>query len=306
MYVSLLGKERAQSPARDKSPELKLPPIHAKLSSILANAPEKMTLNGTESDRKSARILFQKQQPLSNDVTRRQSPTKALSDNFQKGNKRDKAKIITGENKFDEEASRNDAKSPKKKSSKRRRKPKHPKDPITVLNAEIKDSGTVSLTYETDTMEKLSSDQRENEIMREEKQILAREEKDSLAKMQELFESATVTDNQMQQNLVKYTPSDLSVNDMVVLKVPEEHFIPGQPCLGKIVSLPDATGSLLVHYYSGSFDGVWKPMMSRSSPYLRRASLCKVVYKFELDEVGRMSKETVEKVKEAIATQHGK
>ena len=306
MSVSLLGKERAQSPARDKSPDLKLPPIHTKLSSISANATENMTHNRTENDRKSARILFQKQQPLSNDIFHRQSPTKNLGDNFEKSNKRDKANISTGENKVDEKVSRNDAKSPKKKSSKRKRKPKHPKDPMTVLNAEVKDGGTVSLTYETEPREKPSNDRRENEIMREEKQIIVREEEESLAVAQKLFESATITDNQQKKSLMKYAPSDLLLNDMVVLQVPEGHFIPGQPCLGKIVSLPDATGSLLVHYYSGSFDGVWKPMMSRSSPYLRRASLRKIVYKFELDEVGRMSKETIEKVKEAIATQFEK
>lgn len=81
----------------------------------------------------------------------------------------------------------------------------------------------------------------------------------------------------------------ISEGDMVAIKVPEKLYIKGQPCLGKITALADHQGLLTVHYYTGSYQGRWRPMMSRTSPYLRKVDAADVLCKFKLTSDGRMS-----------------
>lgn len=88
--------------------------------------------------------------------------------------------------------------------------------------------------------------------------------------------------------------------DMVALKVPEKLFIKGQPCLGKVTSLADRAGLITVHYYTGTYNGHWRPMMSRTSPYLRKVPLVNILCKFCLSADGRMSPVTAAKVRKMV------
>ena len=92
----------------------------------------------------------------------------------------------------------------------------------------------------------------------------------------------------------------LSEGDMVAVRVPEKLYIKGQPCLGKITALEDHQGLLTVHYYTGSYQGRWRPMMSRTSPYLRKVSADDVLCKFKLSSDGRMSPITQRKLKTVV------
>ena len=93
---------------------------------------------------------------------------------------------------------------------------------------------------------------------------------------------------------------EVHVGDMVALRVPDKLYIKGQPCLGKVTCLADRTGFITVHYYTGSYSGSWRPMMSRTSPYLRRVPRASVLCKFRLSSDGRMSPVTQEKVKRTV------
>ena len=92
----------------------------------------------------------------------------------------------------------------------------------------------------------------------------------------------------------------ISEGDMVAIKVPEKLYIKGQPCLGKITALADHQGLLTVHYYTGSYQGRWRPMMSRTSPYLRKVDAADVLCKFKLTSDGRMSPITQKKLRTVV------
>ena len=92
--------------------------------------------------------------------------------------------------------------------------------------------------------------------------------------------------------------SDLSLNEMVLLKVPNEQFIPNQPRIGKIVELPDSSGYILVHYYTGTYDGKWYPMSVRSSPYLRQEKATNVLYNFHFTNDSTMASKDKNEIKE--------
>ena len=299
----MLGKERAQ---RNTS-ALKLPPINANVGCIQSetNARKIKGSSGTETGKESIPNLLRKQKSLSNEISRRKSPLKDASDHLEKGEKTENRKESASEGKADEASSRVNGKSSKKKQPKHKKKSKNVREPVTIMTAVVSESGTVKMSYRAEAKEESwnneGDNQREDENRSEKITKIMDEE---IGKLKKARESVAITESQKQKNQMKFAASDLSINDMVVMKVPGEHFIPGQPCLGRIVSLPDAVGVLLVHYYSGSFDGIWKPMMSRSSPYLRRIPLSKILYKFELDANGRMTEEIIEKVKKAIETEH--
>lgn len=92
--------------------------------------------------------------------------------------------------------------------------------------------------------------------------------------------------------------SDLSINDMILLKVPNEQFIPNQPRIGKIVELPDSLGYILVHYYTGTYDGKWYPMSVRNSPYLRQEKATNVLYKFHFTNDSTMTSKDKNEIRE--------
>lgn len=92
----------------------------------------------------------------------------------------------------------------------------------------------------------------------------------------------------------------ISEGDMVAIKVPEKLYIKGQPCLGKITTLADHQGLLTVHYYTGSYQGRWRPMMSRTSPYLRKVDIADILCKFQLTSDGRMSPITQKKLRTVV------
>lgn len=92
----------------------------------------------------------------------------------------------------------------------------------------------------------------------------------------------------------------LSEGDMVAIKVPQKLYIKGQPCLGKITTRTDHQGLLTVHYYTGSYEGRWRPMMSRTSPYLRKVATADVLCKFRLNSDGRMTPMTQRKLRTIV------
>ena len=98
----------------------------------------------------------------------------------------------------------------------------------------------------------------------------------------------------------------LREGDMVAIKVSEKLYIEGQPCLGKITTLADHQGLLTVHYYTGSYEGRWRPMMSRTSPYLRKVPASDVLCKFKLSSDGRMSPITQRKLRTVIDDERNK
>ena len=93
---------------------------------------------------------------------------------------------------------------------------------------------------------------------------------------------------------------NLVVGDFIAIKVPEKHFIKSQPCVGKVVAEIDARNEVLVHYYTGTYDGTFRPMMSRSSPYLRKVSIDNVLCKFEMKSDGSLSPRTAIRVRQMI------
>ncbi|XP_065071462.1 uncharacterized protein LOC135696109 [Rhopilema esculentum] len=171
------------------------------------------------------------------------------------------------------------------------------------MKAKITKTGAIDLKYEDkmseEASERRTSEERATQCNNEIKNLIMEEKEES--KQHPENEGNTAVN----QDTNKVDVSGLEINEMVVIKVAEKHFIPGQPCLGKIVSLPDANGDLLVHYYSGSYDGEWRPMMSRSSPYLRRIATSRIICKFKLNKDNTMSAETVERVTEAVKNDPG-
>lgn len=90
------------------------------------------------------------------------------------------------------------------------------------------------------------------------------------------------------------------VGDMVAIRVQEKHFIKGQPCVGKVVAEADDRNLVLVHYYIGSYDGFFRPMMSRSSPYLRKVPIQNILCKFEIQTDGRLSPRTAIRIRQIV------
>ena len=90
------------------------------------------------------------------------------------------------------------------------------------------------------------------------------------------------------------------VGDMVVIKVPEKHLIKGQPCVGRVVAEADDRGIVMVHYYIGTYGGVFREMMSRSSPYLRQVPLANILCKFEMEADGRVSPRTAIRIRQIV------
>lgn len=90
------------------------------------------------------------------------------------------------------------------------------------------------------------------------------------------------------------------VGDFVAIKVPKKHFIRCQPCVGKVVAEVDEHNNVLVHYYTGTYDGIFREMMSRTSPYLRKVSIHNVLCKFSLQPDGSLSPTTAKKLRKMI------
>eukprot|EP00794_Sanderia_malayensis_P005582 gene5582-6271_t len=232
---------------------------------------------------------------------RRKSPEKAQ----RKGNemkKDEKSSIDTIDSSVSAISSRSvSSKSPTKASAKRKKRVKSkPKTEISkqgnVMTASLKETGTFDVNYE-----RIEVIHRQDTVAlnKQYKEIIS-EEKAKRRMVQELIKEYPVC-KEPRRKSAKFNAKDLAEGDMVAIKVADKHYIPGQPCLGKIVSLPaDKTDLVLVHYYSGSYEGVWRPMMSRSSPYLRRVVLSMIVFKFELNQDSTMSADTIKKLKTAL------
>ena len=93
---------------------------------------------------------------------------------------------------------------------------------------------------------------------------------------------------------------NLVVGDFIAIKVPEKHFIKGQPCVGKVVAEIDERNEVLVHYYTGTYGGTFRPMMSRTSPYLRKVAIKNVLCKFEMQSDGSLSPRTAIRIRQMI------
>ena len=93
---------------------------------------------------------------------------------------------------------------------------------------------------------------------------------------------------------------NLVVGDFIAIKVPEKHYIKGQPCTGKVVAEVDERNQVLVHYYTGTYNGLFRPMMSRSSAYLRKVSVENVLCKFEMQSDGSLSPRTAIRLRQIV------
>ncbi|XP_022792725.1 leucine-rich repeat-containing protein 27-like isoform X1 [Stylophora pistillata] len=98
-------------------------------------------------------------------------------------------------------------------------------------------------------------------------------------------------------------PLSVFEGDMVAVRVPEKLYIKGQPCLGKVTSSVDHQGLFTIHYFTGSYGGRWRPMMSRTSPYLRKVTADNILCKFKLTTDGRMSPITQKKLRTVVDDQ---
>ena len=249
-----------------------------------------------------------KEEPLPRKNNRKKSPEKALKPKKEtktlKPNR--EAKIVEGQNLNNQRPIKDKSsapavsKSPMKPSPRRRRKNKsrtiNPEGAIST-HADVKPSGSFDTNH-------LAVEKKSDTIMQRQDTVAMSEKikeivDDEKAKMLQVKALLKVDDNRKRCPL-KFDVETLKKDDMVAIKVAEKHFIPGQPCLGKVVSLPDATGLVTVHYYSGNYEGAWRPMMSRSSPYLRRVPASVIVYKFNLTEENRMTPETIQALNAAI------
>ena len=77
------------------------------------------------------------------------------------------------------------------------------------------------------------------------------------------------------------------VDDMVALRqTSADLVIPGQPSIGKVVSISKDGTCIVVHMYVGSIrETVW-PMMCRESPYTREFTKAQVIHRFHMNEEG--------------------
>ena len=62
----------------------------------------------------------------------------------------------------------------------------------------------------------------------------------------------------------------------------------------------DDRGIVMVHYYIGTYGGVFREMMSRSSPYLRQVPLANILCKFEMEADGRVSPRTAIRIRQIV------
>jgi len=85
----------------------------------------------------------------------------------------------------------------------------------------------------------------------------------------------------------------LQIGDMVAMKTSENLVIPGQPCVGKILSLPNQNDQLVIHLFTGSFNGRWWPMSCRQSPYIRDVSKEDIIHQFALTDKDTMCERDV-------------
>ena len=312
--VSLLGEERAR-----KTPRTHTSPSPFRLPSLSDSLSLTMNTNRKENDRKSqnsksfASVDKHDSLPASGSketVRLDTRKTKRLTEQGKVGKKQ--------ENGTESEASSNKElvketlskdktirlqKRTLGKGSKKEKQAKGNSNAKNVMKAKITKTGAIDLKYE-DTMseeasERWTSEERAKQCKDEIKNLIMEEKEESKQHLENEGNTAVNPDTN------KVDVSGLKIDEMVVMRVAEKHFIPGQPCLGKIVSLPDANGDLLVHYYSGSYDGEWRPMMSRSSPYLRRIAASKIICKFKLNKDNTMSAETVKRVTEAVKNDPG-
>lgn len=299
----MLGEERAQNVTPEKLPLLKLPPIKTNISTVETCTNENSgSEDGAKPDGKAKRTIDIKKSLIKVSVGKKSSGKKEATE-VKESEKIAKEKEESSERKSNDDSSRNNAKSPKKKSQKPKKKAKSSKE--NVIKGAFEETKMTSVNYEAGknvkaTMRPFNVEKEDESRVNEEVIKIMDEEKMKLKELREAITTDTLVENKQKEKRTNFNSNDFSINEMVVIQIPEQHFIPGQPCLGKIVSLPDAVGVLTVHYYSGSYEGDWKPMMSRSSPYLRRVPISRVVCKFELDHNNRMSKETIDKIKKVI------
>ena len=184
-----------------------------------------------------------------------------------------------------------DGRKPKnQEKSKRRRRTKSPQKVVPAEESSVSNDSAVVATSDENT---------EN----------GKENSSSQLKISASMEKDTTTDTKIKRpqhyDAQKVSSKSLgtfalSEGDMVAIKVPEKLYIKGQPCLGKITTLADHQGLLTVHYYTGSYQGRWRPMMSRTSPYLRKVSAADVLCKFKLSSDGRMSPITQRKLRTVV------
>ena len=81
------------------------------------------------------------------------------------------------------------------------------------------------------------------------------------------------------------TIEPLFVNDMVAMRQSRtDLMIPGQPSIGKLLSISKDGNSVVVHLYTGSISETVWPMMCRESPYTREFTRAQVVHRFHLRE----------------------
>lgn len=113
-------------------------------------------------------------------------------------------------------------------------------------------------------------------------------------------ENDNISDNNEDTNTPETALINLAVGDFIAIKVPEKHFIKGQPCVGKVVAETDERHDVLVHYYTGTYDGTFRPMMSRTSPYLRKVAIKNVLCKFEMKSDGSLSPTTAIRIRQMI------
>ena len=89
----------------------------------------------------------------------------------------------------------------------------------------------------------------------------------------------------------------LRVGNMVAMNVSPEHHIPGQPCIGEIQSLPDNKDYAVIHFYTGTYDRPWVPMMARQNAYLREVKKSDIFYSFQLDSENCLPRHVVSVLK---------
>eukprot|EP00112_Aurelia_sp_Birch-Aquarium-sp1_P010640 Seg2266.3 transcript_id=Seg2266.3/GoldUCD/mRNA.D3Y31 product="Leucine-rich repeat protein SHOC-2" protein_id=Seg2266.3/GoldUCD/D3Y31 len=305
LLITIDRKDKAMQHASTNispSPNLRLPPIEQSNSiNIDAAAPEKAPNISVSMTGRSKAKSPEKPGRKHEKIKLEKLPSNRIEEAISP-----KDRPLEAESK----SARKPTKSPNKKSPKRKMKSKVVKSKVpeakTIMNAKIKESGMVEMDYKVLADEKSLDDKEQIErldttVMNEQVKEIMDEEKAKMNKVRELIEAQTISEvrpSKSKNALVDL--KEIAIDDMVVIKVPEKHFIPGQPCLGKIVSLPDATGLLLIHYFSGSYDGEWRPMMSRSSPYLRKVPASRIVFKFKFDEGNKIRAEDVRKIKELI------
>ena len=89
----------------------------------------------------------------------------------------------------------------------------------------------------------------------------------------------------------------LKVGEIVAMNVSPEHHIPGQPCIGELKSLPIGKDFAVVHFYTGTYNGTWIPMMSRQSPYLREVKITDIIHTFQFDSENCLPRDVIELLK---------